>query len=71
MLEVELWDYYFHTHFNFLHGFKKDFKFYYFQLSFRVNMFLEISFRNFKFGKTTFGKTSFIKEDLYQNVLTC
>ena len=64
MLEVELWDYHLHTHFSSVHGFKKVFNFY-FQLRFRVNMFLENSL---SFGKTFFGKTSFIKEDIYQNV---
>jgi len=55
MLEVELWDYHLHTLFSLIHGFKKIFNFY-FQLRFRVNMFLENSL---SFGKTIFGKTSF------------
>jgi len=59
MLEVELWDYHLHTHFTLVHDFKKSFKFY-FQSRFKVNMFLEISFRNFKFWKNNiFGKTIF------------
>jgi len=59
MLEVELWDYHLHTLFSLAHGFKKIFKFY-FQLRFRVNMFLEISFRNFKvLEKQLFEKNKF------------